>query len=69
MKNKIKTKSAAKKRFRLTKSGKVKFKHAFGRHNLLGKSQNRKRKYRKACVAHETNMSEMIRMMPYGRPC
>lgn len=68
MKNKLKTSSAAKKRFRITKSGRVKFARAFGRHNFLNKSTDRKRKYRKLKLADDTNMMEMPRLMPYGRP-
>lgn len=68
MKAKLKTKSAAKKRFRFSATGKVKFKHAFGRHNLSGKKQDRKRAYRKAVLAHDTNIPEMARTLPYGRP-
>ncbi len=68
MKQKMKTKSAAKKRFRISKNGKVKYAHAFGSHNFLQKSKNRKRKYRKGCIADSTNVVEMIRMLPYGRP-
>lgn len=68
MKNKLKTSSAAKKRFRLTKKGNVKYAPAFSGHNFLHKSKDRKRKYRKNKVAHDTNMYEMPRLLPYGRP-
>ena len=37
MKQKLKTKSSAKKRFRFSKTGKVKFAHAFGSHKFLSK--------------------------------
>ena len=40
---KMKTKSAAKKRFQVTGSGKLKRKHAYHGHILTKKSQNRKR--------------------------
>ncbi len=40
---KMKTKSAAKKRFKLTGSGKLKRKHAYHGHILTKKSQKRKR--------------------------
>lgn len=39
---KFKTKSSAKKRFKLTASGKLKRKHAFKRHILTKKSKKRK---------------------------
>ena len=44
---KFKTHSGAKKRFNLTKSGKVKRAHAFKSHILTKKSQKRKRNFRK----------------------
>ena len=40
---KMKTKSGAKKRFKLTGSGKIKRKHAFKSHILTKKSKKRKR--------------------------
>jgi len=40
---KVKTKSAAKKRFKLTGTGKIKRKHAFKSHILTKKSNKRKR--------------------------
>lgn len=40
---KMKTKSSAKKRFKLTGSGKIKRKHAFKSHILTKKSKKRKR--------------------------
>ncbi|MEI0603824.1 50S ribosomal protein L35 [Brachyspira alvinipulli] len=67
MKQKLKTKSGAKKRFRFSKSGKVKFAHAFGSHKFLNKRPDTKRKYRKARIADDTNMAEMPRLMPYSR--
>ena len=67
MKQKLKTKSSAKIRFRFSKTGKVKFAHAFGSHKFLSKRPDTKRKYRKARIADDTNMLEMPRLMPYGR--
>ncbi|MCP5365004.1 MAG: 50S ribosomal protein L35 [Hyphomicrobiales bacterium] len=43
---KLKTKSAAKKRFRLTATGKVRANVAFKRHNLRRRSQKMKRQAR-----------------------
>jgi large subunit ribosomal protein L35 len=43
---KLKTKSGAKKRFRLTGTGKVRMNFAFKRHNLRKRSQKMKRKAR-----------------------
>ena len=49
---KLKTHSGAKKRFNLTKTGKVKRAKAFKSHILTKKSQKRKRNFR-----HETEVS------------
>jgi large subunit ribosomal protein L35 len=45
---KMKTKSSAKKRFKLTGTGKIKRKHAFKSHILTKKSKKRKRALTKA---------------------
>ena len=42
--SKLKTKSSAKKRFKITGSGKIKRKHAFKNHILTKKSKKRKLK-------------------------
>jgi large subunit ribosomal protein L35 len=47
---KMKTNSSAKKRFKVTASGKVKYKQAGKRHNLGSKSQSRIRKLRKSAI-------------------
>ena len=52
---KIKTHSGAKKRFKTTKSGKVKRAHAYTSHILTKKSTKRKRNLRKTAVADVTN--------------
>jgi large subunit ribosomal protein L35 len=44
---KLKTNKSAKKRFKLTKKGKVRRNKAYSRHLLSGKSAKRKRKLRK----------------------
>jgi len=62
---KIKTHSGAKKRFKLTKSGKVKRAHAFTSHILTKKSTKRKRNLRKGAYADVTNESAIKRMIPY----
>ncbi|OGS27099.1 MAG: 50S ribosomal protein L35 [Elusimicrobia bacterium RIFOXYB2_FULL_48_7] len=48
--NKLKTHSGAKKRFKITGSGKIKYKHAGQRHLLTGMSSNRGRRLRKIDV-------------------
>lgn len=44
---KMKTKSAAKKRFKVSANGKISHKHAFSSHNMEHKSRKRKRAFRK----------------------
>ena len=62
---KIKTHSGAKKRFKVTKNGKVKRAHAYMSHILTKKSTKRKRNLRKAAIADVTNTSKIKRMIPY----
>ena len=54
---KLKTHSGAKKRFRLTKSGKVKRAHANTNHFFTSKSSRRKRNLRKNTMADKTNVA------------
>lgn len=65
-KYKIKTHSGAKKRFKLTKKGKVKRGHAFRSHILTKKSTKLKRSYRKSSYADKTNAAAVKRMLPYA---
>lgn len=58
---KMKTKSAAKKRFRLTGTGKVKMAHAFKRHNLRKRSQKMKRKARNSTTMKKGDARKVIR--------
>ena len=62
---KIKTHSGAKKRFKLTKNGKVKRAHAFKSHILNKKTTKRKRNLRKTVVADATNVAKVKKMIPY----
>lgn len=62
---KIKTHSGAKKRFKLTKTGKVKRAHAFKSHILNKKTTKRKRNLRKTTVADVTNTAAIKKMVPY----
>ncbi len=64
-KNKIKTHSGAKKRFKLTKTGKVKRAHAYKSHILNKKTTKRKRNLRKVVVADVTNVAKVKKMIPY----
>lgn len=62
----MKTKSGAKKRFKLTGSGKVKRKKAFTSHILTKKSPKRKRNLRKATLVNDANMDSVRGMLPYA---
>ena len=64
---KIKTHSGAKKRFNLTKTGKIKRAHAFKSHMLNGhgKTPKRKRSLRKGTYADKTNEAAIKRMILY----
>ena len=62
---KIKTHSGAKKRFKLTKNGKVKRAHAFKSHILNKKTTKRKRNLRKVVCADTTNVATVKNLIPY----
>ena len=66
-KQKIKTHSGAKKRFNLTKSGKVKRAMTKKRHllNGHGKTTKLKRHLRKEGFADATNVAQLKRLLPY----
>lgn len=65
---KLKTHTGAKKRFKLTKNGKVKRAHAFKRHLLNNgrKTTKRKRGLRKATYADKTNVAAIKHLLPYS---
>ena len=63
----MKTNSSAKKRLKLTGSGKVKRKSAFKRHILTKKSTKRKRRLVKASLVHSTDMSRVKMMLTIGK--
>lgn len=63
---KLKTHSGAKKRFKLTKNGKVKRAHAFTGHDIKGrKSAKKKRALRSQVVADKTNVKQVKLLIPY----
>ena len=64
---KMKTNSSAKKRLRLTGSGKVKRKHAFKNHILTKKSTKRKRGLAKDGLVHKTDMPRVKFMLTIGK--
>ncbi len=63
---KMKTKSGAKKRFRLTGSGKVKFTSAFKRHNLRKRSQKMKRQARNSRMMAPGDAAKVIKQFLHG---
>jgi len=62
---KMKTKASAKKRFRLTASGKVCFKHAGKRHGLIKRTSKVKRKARLSGLMKAADTKILRSMMPY----
>ncbi len=62
---KLKSHSGSKKRFNLTKTGKVKRAHAYKSHILTKKVRKRKRGLRKGTYADATNVAAIRQMIPY----
>ncbi len=62
---KIKTHTGAKKRFKLSKSGKPIRAKAYKSHILNKKTTKRKRNLRKTTVADATNTRQIKRLIPY----
>ncbi len=62
---KLKSKSGAKKRFRVTGTGKVKASPAFKRHNLRKRSQKMKRKARGLRVMSDVDQKMVRSYLPY----
>jgi large subunit ribosomal protein L35 len=63
---KMKTKSSAKKRFKVTGSGKIKRKHAFKSHILTKKSKKRKLALTHAALVHpsdEKSIKQQLRII------
>jgi large subunit ribosomal protein L35 len=63
---KMKTKSSAKKRFRVRPGGTVKRGQAFKRHILTKKTTKTKRQLRGSTEVHATNMVSVRSMMPFA---
>ena len=64
---KMKTNSSAKKRFKVTGTGKILHKQAGKRHNLGKKSQRRIRNLRKSAVLADGNTHSILKFkMPYS---
>ncbi len=62
---KLKTKSAAAKRFKKTGTGKLKRMKAYKSHILTKKSSKRKRNLRKAAMTDSTNEKTIKTILPY----
>ncbi|TXD81266.1 50S ribosomal protein L35 [Subsaximicrobium wynnwilliamsii] len=60
---KMKTKSSAKKRFKLTGTGKIKRKHAFKSHILTKKSKKRKLALTHDALVHDADMNNVKIML------
>jgi large subunit ribosomal protein L35 len=63
---KMKTNKAAKKRFRVTGSGRVKRPKAGGNHGMQEKSRKRLRRLRNNDMVDSTMQKHVKRMLPYG---
>jgi large subunit ribosomal protein L35 len=62
---KIKTSRSAAKRFRFTKTGKAKHKHAYLRHLLSSKNRGRKRRLRQTGTLNKTDTARAHALLPY----
>ncbi len=60
---KVKTNSSAKKRFKLTGSGKIKRKHAFKSHILTKKTTKQKRNLTKPTLVSDADMKNVKHML------
>ncbi len=62
---KIKTHTGAKKRFKVSKNGKVIRAHAYKSHILNKKTTKRTRGLRKTTVVDKTNVAKIKKLIPY----
>ncbi len=62
---KMKTKRAAAKRFKVTGTGKLVRNKAYKRHILTKKTTKKKRTLRKSALVDDTNVKTMKKIMPY----
>lgn len=60
---KLKTKSGAKKRFKITASGKIKRKHAYKSHILTKKGTKQKRRLTKMTLVHSADKPNVKAML------
>jgi large subunit ribosomal protein L35 len=66
MKNKAKTHRATAKRLRITRTGKVVGRKAFGSHLLSKKNRKRKRNLGKQATMHPDSVRKISKILPYG---
>lgn len=64
---KMKTVSGAKKRFRVTGSGKIRMNHSFKRHILTKKGTKQKRNLTYAAYVSDADMSNVKMMLTIGK--
>ncbi len=65
---KLKSNRGAKKRFRVNKAGKVKFRHAYKRHNFtFAKTPKQKDQLRGMGVLKPMDAKKVLEVMPYER--
>lgn len=60
---KMKTNSSAKKRFRITKNGKVMRNHAYHSHLMRNKSKKQKKRLLKKALVHKTDEKSAKRLL------
>ncbi len=63
---KLKTHRGAKKRFKLTATGKIKRGHSHARHILTKKTTKRKRKLDQSGLVSRSDLSKVKKMLPYA---
>jgi large subunit ribosomal protein L35 len=63
---KMKTNRAARKRFRLTATGKVRRNRANKSHILTKKDRKRKRHLRQSTIVNSASKKNVARLLPYG---
>ena len=64
---KLKTNSSAKKRFKVTAGGKVKYKQTGKRHGMTKRSKKQIRQLRKSTTLSEHNVENVLKyLMPYN---
>lgn len=66
MSSKMKTRKSAAKRYKVTETGKIKFKKQGLRHILTKKSTKRKRNLRASGILAESEAKNVRKMLPYA---